>query len=86
MPTYVEVMEILKQKDIGQYSHYGKSTLVDVLIKRGLISVKYDISTQEKAKKNIYPKYYFQRQIRINLKKVEIHDLETDKFILYPSI
>ena len=36
--------------------------------------------------KDIDPKYYFLKQIRSNLKKVEIHDLETDKVVLYPSI
>ena len=36
--------------------------------------------------KNIDPKYYFLKQIRSNPKKVEIHDFETDKVVLYPSI
>ena len=31
-------------------------------------------------------KYNFLRQLRKNPKKVEIHDLETDKVVLYPSI
>ena len=31
-------------------------------------------------------KYNFLRQIRINPRKVEIDDLETDKVVLYPSI
>ena len=36
--------------------------------------------------KNKDPKYYFLKQIRSNPKKVQIHDLETDKVVLYPSI
>ena len=36
--------------------------------------------------KDIDPKYNFLRQIRKNSRKVEIHDLETDKVVLYPSI
>ena len=57
-----------------------------MLIKRGLISEKYDTNKQVKAKKDIDPKYYFLKQIRSNPKKVEIYDLETDKVALYPSI
>ena len=36
--------------------------------------------------KDINPKYNFLRQIRKNPKKVEIHNLQTDKVVLYPSI
>ena len=36
--------------------------------------------------KDIVPKYYFLKQIRSKLKKVEIHDWETDMVVLYPSI
>ena len=36
--------------------------------------------------KDIEPKYSFLRQIHKNPKKVELHDLETDKVVLYPSI
>ena len=57
-----------------------------MLIKRGLTPDKYDINKQVKARKDIDPKYYFLKQIRSNLKKVETHDLETDKVVLYPSI
>ena len=41
---------------------------------------------QEKIIKDIDPKYYFLKQIRSNSKKIEIHDLQTDKVVLYPSI
>ena len=41
---------------------------------------------KNKMIKDIYPKYNFLRQIRTCPKKVEIHDLETDKVVLYHSI
>ena len=41
---------------------------------------------KKNQKKDIDPKYYLLRQIRRNPKKVEIHDLETDKVVLYPFI
>ena len=37
MPTYTELMEILKANEIRGYYHYTKSKLIDLLIKRGLI-------------------------------------------------
>ena len=85
MPTCAELMEILKDNQIRGYSHYTKSKLIDLLIKRGLIPEQYT-NKQEKAKKDIDPKYIFLREICKNPKKVEIHDLETDKVVLYPSI
>ena len=85
MPTYAELMEILTANEIRGYSHYTKSKLIDLLIKRGLIPEKYANNKQVKAKKDINPKYNFLRQIRSNPKKVEIHDLETDKVVFYPS-
>ena len=81
MPTYAELMEILKANEIRGYPHYTKSKLTDLLIKRGLILEKYDTNKQVKAKKDIDPKYYFLMQIRSNPKKVEIHDLDTDKVV-----
>ena len=57
-----------------------------MLIKGGLIPEKYDTNKQVKARKDIDPKYYFRNQIRCNAKKVEIHYLETDKVVPYPSI
>ena len=86
MPTYAELMEILKAKEIRGYSHYTKSKLIDLLITKDLISEKYGTLKQEISKKDIDPKYYFLRRIRSNPKMVEIHDLETDKVVLYPSI
>ena len=86
MSTYVELMEFLKANEIRGYSHYTKSKLIYLLFKRGLIPEKYGTNKQEKAKKNIDHKYNFLRQIRSNPKKFEIHDLEADKVVLYPSI
>ena len=86
MPTYTELMKILKANEIREYPHYIKSKLIDLLIKRGLIPEEYDTNKQVKARKDIDPKYYFLKQIRKNPKKVEIHDLETDKVVLCPSI
>ena len=40
MPTYTEVMEILKANEIRGYSHYTKSKLTDFLIKREQIPEK----------------------------------------------
>ena len=86
MPTYAELIEILKADDVKGYSHYTKSKLIDLLIKRGLIPEKYANNKQVKAKKDINPKYNFLRHILSNPKKVEIHALEADKGVLYPSI
>ena len=86
MPTSVELMKILKENEIRGYSHYTKSKLIDLLFQRGLIPEKYGTNKQQKEKKDIYSKYNFLRQTRSNPKKVEIHDLKTDKVVLYPSI
>ena len=75
MPTYAELMEILKANEIRGNSHYTKSKLIDLLVKRGLITEKYDTNKQVKAKIDIEPKYNFLRQIHRNPKKAEIHDL-----------
>ena len=37
MPTYAELMEILKANEIRGYSHYTKWKLIDLLVKRELI-------------------------------------------------
>ena len=79
MPTYAELLEILKANVIRGYSHYSKSKLIDLLVKRGLIHEKHGNNKQEKNIKDIDPKYSFLRQIRNNPKKVEIRDLEADK-------
>ena len=86
MLTSAKLLEILKDNEIRRYSHYTKSKVIDLLIKRGLIPIKYGTNKHVKLKKDINPKYYFIRQIRSNLRKIEIRDLETDKVVLYPSI
>ena len=70
MPTFAKLKEILKQNQIKVYSHYTKSTLFDLLHKRGLIPEEYDTNKQVRAKKDIDPKYIFLRQIHSNPKKV----------------
>ena len=79
-------MEILKANEIRGYFNYTKSKIIELLVRRGLIPEKHGKNKQEKAKKDIDPKYNFLRQIRSNPKQVEIHDLEADKVVLYPSI
>ena len=37
MPTYAQLMEILKANKIRGYSHYTKTNLVDLLGERGLM-------------------------------------------------
>ena len=86
MPNFADLMEILKENQIRGYSLYTKSKLIDLLIKRGLIPEQYSTNKHEKAKKDIDPKYIFLREIRKNSKTVEIHDLKTDKVVLYPPI
>ena len=53
-----------------------------MLDKRRLIPEKYETNEQVKAKKD--PKYNFLREEHSRPKKVEIHDLETDKVDHYP--
>ena len=86
MPTSAELMEIIKENEIRGYSNYTKSKRIHLLIKRRLIPEKYGTDKQEQAKKNIHLKYNFLRQICSNPTKVEIHDLEIDKVVLYPSV
>ena len=86
MPTDTELMKIRKANEIRGYSHYTKSKLIHLLVKRGLIPEKHGKNKQEKIIKDIDYKYNFLRQIRKNQKKVEIHDLKADKVLLYPSL
>ena len=81
MPLYAELMEILKANEIREYSRYTKTKLIDLLIERELIPDKYANNKQVKAKKDINPKYNFLGPISSNPKKVEIHDLKTDKVV-----
>ena len=38
MPTYVELIQVLKEKEIRGYFHYTKSKLIDLLTTKRLIS------------------------------------------------
>ena len=51
MPSYAELMEILKENEIRRYSHDTKSKLIDLLIKIGLIPEKYGTNKQEKQRR-----------------------------------
>ena len=51
MTTYAELMEILKANEIRGYSHYTKSKLIDLLIKRRQIPEKYAINKQVKQRR-----------------------------------
>ena len=53
-----------------------------MLVERGFIPEKHGNNKQEKIIKDIDPKCSFLRQISKNPKKVEIHDLETDRVVL----
>ena len=70
MPSYAELMKILKANEKRGYSHYTKSKFIDLLVKSGLIPEKHGNNKQEKNIKDTDPKYSFLRQIRKNSKKV----------------
>ena len=55
MPTFSELIEILKANEIRGYSHYTKSKLIDLLVKRGLYLKKHGNNKQEKMIKDIDP-------------------------------
>ena len=59
MPTYAQLVVILKANEIRGYSHYTKSKPVDLLGDRGLMPEKHDIIILDKSKKDIDPKYIF---------------------------
>ena len=51
MQTSTELKDILKENEIRGYSHYTKSKLIDLLIKKGLIPDKDGTNKQEKQRK-----------------------------------
>ena len=83
---------MLKKNKIRGYFHNNKSELIDVLIKRGLLSENINVTTitslpqRQNTKKEIIPKYYFLKHIRNSPKNVEIGDIETDEIIVFSSI
>ena len=50
MPTYAQLVAILKANEIRGYSHYTKSKLVNMLGERGLMPKKYNIIIQNKSR------------------------------------
>ena len=78
MIRLTELRAMLKKNKIRGYLHYTKSELVDVLIKRGLLSETISVTAitslpeRENTKKEIYPKYNFLKHIRNSPKKSEI--------------
>ena len=92
MISLTELRAMLKENKIRGYLHYNKPELVDVLIKRGLLPDIMNITTitslpeRENTKKEINPKYNFQKHIRHSPKKVEIQDMETGEIIIYSSM
>ena len=87
-----ELRAMLKENNIRGCLHYNKTELVDVLVKRGLLPeiIKITTSTslpeRKDTKKEINPKYNFQKHIRNSPKKVEIQDMETGEIIIYSYI
>ena len=83
---------MLKENKIRGYLHNNKSELVDVLVKRGLLSDTMNITTnpslpeRENTKKEINLKYNFLKHIRNSPKTVEIQDMKTGEFIIYSSM
>ena len=51
MPTYAELMKILKANEIRGYSHYTKSKLIDLLVKRGVIPENMLIINKKKRER-----------------------------------
>ena len=65
MISLTELRAMLKKNKVRGYLHYNKSELIDVLIKRGLLSETINITAitslpeRENTKKEINPKYNF---------------------------
>ena len=89
MISLTELRAMLKENKIRGYLHYHKSELVDVLVKRRLLSEIIKITTitslpeREDTKRERNPKYNFLKHIRNSPKKVEIRDIETGEIIVY---
>ena len=92
MISLTELRAMLKKNKIRGYLHYNKSELIDVIIKRELLTETINITTitslheRENIKKEISPKYKFLKHMRNSPKKVEIRDIETDEIIVYSSM
>ena len=53
MPTYAELMEILKTNEIRRYSNYTKSKLIDLLFKRWWIPEQFGTNKRKKKQRRI---------------------------------
>ena len=51
MPTSAKLMEILKENEIRGYSHYTKSKLIHLLIKKELISENMLLINKKKQRR-----------------------------------
>ena len=51
MSTSAELMEILKENEIRGHSHYIKSKLIDLLIKKGLIPENIVLINKKKQRR-----------------------------------
>ena len=89
--SFTELRAILKKNTIIGYLRYNKS-LIDVLVKRGLLPETIKITTitslpeREDPRKEINPKYNFLKHIGNSPKKVEIREIETGEIIVYSSM
>ena len=78
MISLTELRAMPKNNKIRGCLHYNKSELIDVLIKSGLPPEATNIKTltslpeRKNTKKEINPKYNFQKHIQNSPKKVEI--------------
>ena len=92
MIRLTELRAMLKENKIRGCLHYNKSELVDVLVKRGLLSETMNITTitslpeREDNKKERNPKYNFLKYTRNTPKKIEILDMEMGEIIVYSSM
>ena len=91
MKSLTELRAMLKENKIREYLLFNKSELVDVLVKRWLLTETMQntaITSQperEDTKKERNPKYNFLKYMRNSPKKVEIRDMETGDVIVYSS-
>ena len=92
MISLTELKAMVKENKIRGYLYFNKSELVDVLVKRGLLSETIKITTitslsdRENTKKIINPKYKFLKHILNSPKKVEIRDIGMGEIIVYSPL
>ena len=59
MPTYAELLEVLNANDIRRFSHYIKSKLVDLILKKGWICENGVLLNKKKRKRIYIPNIIF---------------------------